>query len=199
MRIKRLFSSCVAVGMLSDYSRLNRRLWSDIKQVMSQDRLGRRWSKDHYSCGYTSYGSVDQLQHRFPSFGELEEKLSCEVEQFGKNQRWNTRGMQWQMTNCWANVMPEGVHHTSHLHPHATVSGVYYVSAPNRSVCLKLEDPRLPLMMSAPPREVYERVTPKKGMFVLFESWMRHEVPPNESRSPRVSVSFNYSLQAESL
>jgi uncharacterized protein (TIGR02466 family) len=30
------------------------------------------------------------------------------------------------------------------------------------------------------------------GSLVLFESWLRHAVPPNPSQSPRVSVSFNY-------
>jgi len=31
------------------------------------------------------------------------------------------------------------------------------------------------------------------GRLVLFESWLRHEVPPNPVNDERVSVSFNYS------
>jgi len=30
------------------------------------------------------------------------------------------------------------------------------------------------------------------GTLVLFESWLRHEVPPNPAASPRISISFNY-------
>jgi uncharacterized protein (TIGR02466 family) len=30
------------------------------------------------------------------------------------------------------------------------------------------------------------------GKVVLFESWLRHEVPPNPRDAERVSVSFNY-------
>ena len=30
------------------------------------------------------------------------------------------------------------------------------------------------------------------GTLVLFESWLRHAVPPNPAASPRISISFNY-------
>jgi uncharacterized protein (TIGR02466 family) len=30
------------------------------------------------------------------------------------------------------------------------------------------------------------------GKVVLFESWLRHEVPPNPAAAERVSISFNY-------
>jgi len=30
------------------------------------------------------------------------------------------------------------------------------------------------------------------GTVVLFESWLRHEVPPNRVNSERVSISFNF-------
>ena len=35
-------------------------------------------------------------------------------------------------------------------------------------------------------------LTARAGGFLLFESWLRHEVAANSSRSERVSVSFNY-------
>jgi len=30
------------------------------------------------------------------------------------------------------------------------------------------------------------------GSLLLFESWLRHEVVPNQARGERVSISFNY-------
>jgi uncharacterized protein (TIGR02466 family) len=33
---------------------------------------------------------------------------------------------------------------------------------------------------------------PQVGQIVLFESWLRHEVPANKSTKDRISVSFNY-------
>jgi uncharacterized protein (TIGR02466 family) len=31
------------------------------------------------------------------------------------------------------------------------------------------------------------------GTVLLFESWLRHEVPPNPVSAERVSISFNFS------
>jgi uncharacterized protein (TIGR02466 family) len=57
------------------------------------------------------------------------------------------------------------------------------------------------MMMAAPPRVkdsredistfVYE--SPKVGDVMLWESWLRHEVPMNMADDDRISVSFNYS------
>jgi len=35
-------------------------------------------------------------------------------------------------------------------------------------------------------------VTPKVGEVLLWESWLRHEVPMNMAEQERISVSFNY-------
>ena len=84
---------------------------------------------------------------------------------------------------------------------HAAISGTYYVALPKGASAIRFEDPRLPLMMAAPPRKPMARagnksfvtVEPKPGMLLLWESWLRHDVPLNEARGQRVSVSFNYS------
>jgi len=36
-------------------------------------------------------------------------------------------------------------------------------------------------------------VAPKVGDILLWESWLRHEVPLNMADEERISVSFNYS------
>ncbi|MCA6289000.1 MAG: hypothetical protein IM608_07125, partial [Phenylobacterium sp.] len=70
---------------------------------------------------------------------------------------------------------------------------------PGASV-LRLEDPRLALMMAAPPRRAdapeaertFVSLSPAPGSVFLWESWLRHEAPPNRARTPRISISFNY-------
>jgi uncharacterized protein (TIGR02466 family) len=55
--------------------------------------------------------------------------------------------------------------------------------------------------MAAPPRRAGARrarrpwvlMPARAGYYVLFESWLRHEVPPNPAAGERVSISFNYS------
>jgi uncharacterized protein (TIGR02466 family) len=71
---------------------------------------------------------------------------------------------------------------------------------PDGASALKLEDPRLPLMMAAPTRlpeapeseATFVYVQPADGTVLMWESWLRHEVTPNAARSPRISISFNY-------
>jgi uncharacterized protein (TIGR02466 family) len=104
------------------------------------------------------------------------------------------------MTDCWVNVMQQQVVHGLHLHPLATISGTYYVKTPRGCAGLKLEDPRLDRFMAAPPRRADSRaeyqpwvtIPAAAGNVVLFESWLRHEVPPNQATGERVSISFNY-------
>jgi uncharacterized protein (TIGR02466 family) len=65
---------------------------------------------------------------------------------------------------------------------------------------LKLEDPRLPMMMAAParpadapePLRTFVYAEPKPGGVFLWESWLRHEVVPGKGRGERISISFNY-------
>ncbi len=71
---------------------------------------------------------------------------------------------------------------------------------PDGASAIKFEDPRLPMMMAAPGRKSKARdelrsfiyVAPEIGDVLLWESWLRHEVPLNMSDDERISVSFNY-------
>ena len=80
------------------------------------------------------------------------------------------------------------------------ISGTTYVAMPEDTSALKLEDPRLQMMMAAPTRQKtapeelqpFIYVKPQVGDVLLWESWLRHEVPMNMSEEDRISVSFNY-------
>jgi uncharacterized protein (TIGR02466 family) len=83
------------------------------------------------------------------------------------------------------------------------ISGTYYVTVPVGAGDIRFEDPRLPMMMAAPPRKKSARpemknfvtITPRPGMLLLWESWLRHGVQPSRAKSQRISVSFNYRLE----
>jgi len=91
--------------------------------------------------------------------------------------------------------------HASHIHPHSVISGTTYVAMPEGASALKLEDPRSARMMAAPTRlktareelRTFIYAKPAVGDVLLWESWLRHEVPMNLSEEDRISVSFNYS------
>jgi uncharacterized protein (TIGR02466 family) len=104
------------------------------------------------------------------------------------------------MTDCWVNMMPPGTTHGLHLHPLSFISGTYYVRTPKGCPGIKFEDPRLDRFMAAPPRkarvqphnETFVTYPAEAGNVVLFESWLRHEVPANQVEEERISISFNY-------
>ena len=197
MKVRDHFSTPIAEGTLSGASALIKQLLKDIEAAQKEDRLGREWSNTNYRGGYTSYASLNNLHHRYPSFMAFEKALQKEAESFAKKLHWNLKGLSLRMTDCWANVMPKGTYHTLHLHPHSVLSGVFYLTTPPGSVPLKLEDPRMPFFMNAPQgKPMYVEVPARAGQFVMFESWLRHEVPPNQSQKPRVSISFNYTLES---
>ncbi len=49
--------------------------------------------------------------------------------------------------------MEQGGVHTAHIHPHSVISGTYYVAIPKGAAAIKFEDPRLAMMMAAPPKK----------------------------------------------
>jgi len=99
--------------------------------------------------------------------------------------------------------MEQGSVHTGHIHPHSVLSGTYYVTVPKAAAGLRFEDPRLPAMMAAPSKRAnagranqsFVTVTPPPGTLLLWESFLRHDVPPNRAHAPRISISFNYALR----
>ena len=90
--------------------------------------------------------------------------------------------------------------HTGHIHTNSVISGTYYVKVPDGAGPIVYEDPRLTQMMAAPPRKKtagpefksHVSFTPEALTVLLWESWLRHEVPLNRAQGERISVSFNY-------
>jgi uncharacterized protein (TIGR02466 family) len=136
-----------------------------------------------------------------PTFAALERAVDRHVARFTSALDLDVAGRKLAMTDCWVNVMRRGTAHGLHLHPLSTISGTYYVRTPRGCPGLKLEDPRLERMMAAPPRlasaarenKPWVVLPAEAGSVVLFESWLRHEVPAHLSAGERISVSFNYS------
>jgi len=197
-----LFPTLVYAAALQkgDWRAFNRQLLKECRQLREDDAAGRRWSLKNYAGGYTSYGSVHRLQGISPTFDALRRKLNHHVVVFAGALEWDLDGRELEMTDCWINIMPRHTVHSLHLHPHASLSGTYYVQVPAESPGIKFEDPRLDRFMAAPPRKLKARREARPwisfpasaGRLMLFESWLRHEVAPNRADAERISVSFNY-------
>ena len=168
--------------------------------IAEDDEAGQQWCEDNGYPGYTSYASLNDLPWRFPIFADLEKALDKHVAAFVKDLGFDLGDKKLKCGSFWINILPEGGTHASHIHPHSVISGTTYVSMPKGTSALKLEDPRLPMMMHAPLRvkdapqklQQFVYVKPTVGDVLLWESWLRHEVPMNMSEEERISVSFNY-------
>ncbi|MBN9513300.1 MAG: hypothetical protein J0H97_07845 [Alphaproteobacteria bacterium] len=202
MAIRALFPTLVYRASLIDGSwrRFNQDLADECQSLSLSDEAGRRWSARHYLGGYTSYGSLDRLHLVTSLFDKLRKKIDRHVKAYARDLHYDLSGRDLTMTDCWANLMPAGTVHSMHLHPASFISGTYYVSVPKGAGALKFEDPRLPHHMAAPPRQAdapesmrpFVNVPAKDGDLLLFESWLRHEVPPARFSGERISISFNY-------
>ncbi|MDO1558390.1 TIGR02466 family protein [Brevundimonas sp. 2R-24] len=177
--------------------------WDDLKRaclsLADEDRAGIRWCRENAYPGYTSYASLDDLPLRDPVFAELKRALDRHAALAAQAMHLDL-GRKPRLDSLWVNVLKPGGGHSGHIHPHSILSGTVYVALPDGASPLKLEDPRLPMMMARPtlsdeaPEEArpFVYLRPQPGDLVLWESWLRHEVPPNRARSVRISVSFNY-------
>lgn len=163
------------------------------RALAEEDVAGKRWSKAHGYRGYTSYASLNDLPLRDPVFADLKKLLDRHVAAFAKEAGFDLGGRKLKLDSLWVNVMKPGGTHSGHLHPHSVVSGTFYVAVPAGSGALKLEDPRLPMLMAAPPRDgTFVYAEPRDGALFLWESWLRHEVMTSTAKADRISVSFNY-------
>lgn len=168
--------------------------------IAEDDEAGQEWCEKNAYPGYTSYASLTDLGWRFPVFADMIKALDLHVASFAKDLEFNLDDRKLVLEDLWINILPEGGMHASHLHPHSVISGTTYVSMPEGTSALKLEDPRSSRMMAAPPRlkearremQTFVYVKPDVGDVLLWESWLRHEVPMNMAEDERISVSFNY-------
>jgi uncharacterized protein (TIGR02466 family) len=165
----------------------------------AEDGAGRAWSRDHGYRGYTSYASLGDLPQRDPAFHDLKRLLDREVRAFAKACHFDL-AKPLKLDSLWVNVLKPGGAHSGHIHPHSIVSGAFYVAVPPGSGALKLEDPRLAMLMAAPGRTAdapehllpFIYAEPAPGRVFLWESWLRHEVTPHAGKGDRISISFNY-------
>ena len=184
------------MGKAVDVGEIEASCWS----IAQDDEAGQDWCEENGYPGYTSYASLTDLGWRFPIFKDLVKVLDKHVAAFAKDLAFDLDGKKLKLDSLWVNILPQGGVHTSHIHPHSVISGTTYITMPDGASAIKFEDPRLAMMMAAPARKkdapdhlkAFTYVAPDVGDVLLWESWLRHEVPLNMADDERISVSFNY-------
>ena len=115
----------------------------------------------------------------------------------------------WQI-HAWANINRAGDYHDPHNHPHAYLSGTYYLKVPGegakkrqrsdvRPNAITFYDPRTGFNMGSIRNDPYVdpelTVMPKPGLLMMWPAALMHFVHPNLSDETRISLSFNIVLK----
>lgn len=166
------------------------------------DQAGHDWCEREGYPGYTSYASLDDLPVRAPAFADLIKQLDGFAHHFAEARFWDLGTARLNCDSLWINILGEGGTHSGHIHPNSVISGTCYIAMPSGAGRIKFEDPRLGMMMAAPPLKKdapedsarFAYLTPEPGDVLMWESWLRHEVLASRTEEPRISISFNYSV-----
>ncbi|MEO6247361.1 MAG: TIGR02466 family protein [Sphingomicrobium sp.] len=198
MITRALFPTLLYEADLTD-ERLQVELAHSIRTLAEDDNAGRRWSRDHGYRGYTSYASLADLPRRDPAFADLAKLLVKHAATFAANLAFDLPRKP-KLDSLWVNLLKSGGQHSGHIHPHSILSGTLYIEVPPNAGAIRFEDPRLTQMMAAPlrrpdapdDRRTFVTVSPRPGLLLLWESYLRHEVLPGTAKADRLSISFNF-------
>ena len=108
------------------------------------------------------------------------------VESFGKH------------NNVWININKKGDYNKRHTHPNSCMSGVFYITDTTSDIVFERPESidrfHIDSMLSKhnTPLSFHEvRYTPRRGMLIMFPSWLTHRVEPNTTDKTRISIAFN--------
>ena len=100
------------------------------------------------------------------------------------------------ISTSWFNRLEKNGSVDAHRHERSVISGAYYPKCENGSAPLKFESPLQSYAMNMnfikqTRFSTYTEVfMPSDGLLILFPSWLKHSVPPNQSNN-RYTLSFN--------
>ena len=104
----------------------------------------------------------------------------------------------FEITACWANIIPSGAAHRTHSHPNNYLSAIYYVQTQAGADTVNFHDPRAQTSIIRPPvteltADNTDQVVMKvdSGTLLVFPSYLQHSVESNSSDKERISISFN--------
>ena len=101
--------------------------------------------------------------------------------------------------NIFVSGMEKGDRHDRHCHPGALLSGVFYLECPKGSSDIIFFDPRshhdhrsgLTRIDTNDITSDMSKFPPTNGLFLIWESWIHHQVTVNESETTRTTLVFN--------
>lgn len=192
------FPTVLQVSKIDDASELNHRLVAAIHDVRS------RWpcaKPETWSCNLYTTLAHPQSRELLSSapFSDLEPIIVREATHFGQELGLQVDKYPPRVTDFWVNILDKGHAQDIHRHPNSIISGVYYVQVSEDAGDLILHAPAddelfPPIERVNPLNAATQQLKPVTGQMLLFRSWLRHSVMPNQSEEERISVAFDICL-----
>jgi len=187
MHIDYFFPTAISV---SKNTQLATQLMPVAKKYLADDSfITNTWS---YKNTYTADGGLSTFDDIAPFKEFIEQAGHNYLTELGYDVSDLTFSVQ-----IFASEMRENDSHAAHTHPNSLLSGVFYLQVPPGSAPIVFDDPRsFRKFVSLPKLDNstnWERVhfVPEDGLFLIWESWITHEVPRNFSKDGRITLVFN--------
>ena len=127
------------------------------------------------------------------------------IENVMNDMNWDKEKQTAKISNMWAIINTGGSANLRHQHGNSTISGAYYVRAPQDCGDIVFYDPRPAPIYSYPNvksvnflNAQVNGISPVEGALILFPSFLDHSVNENKSNEERIVISFNISLSIKS-
>jgi len=188
------FSTPVWTSKFEEYEEVNNEIYKYIKKLQQNDTSGiiksniKGWhSKD--------FNLKENEPQNFINF------ISPSIEQVMTDMNWEKEKQTIKISNMWAIINKGGSTNLRHQHGNSTISGAYYVRAPENCGEIVFYDPR-PAPIYSYPKAISSNllnaqvngISPKEGALVLFPSYVDHSVNENKSNEERIVISFNIKI-----
>ena len=149
--------------------------------------------EDFKRKGVTSFKNCNLLDHsEWWPIADAIHRFAAEL----MSPEWDVSGL--RICNMWATIYPRGAWVPEHIHSTFTISGVFYVKAPEDCGEIGFKDPGWVAKVACnngestfPIDGTRKRIEPRTGDLLLFPSWLPHYTEPNKSEEDRIIVSFN--------
>ena len=189
------FSTPVWTVQIDNYKNVNEEMHTYIKELQNKDQIG--ISKSNLKGWHSKDFNLNERQPQ--NFISL---IYSSIEQVMHDMNWDKQKQIAKINNMWAIINTGGSANLRHQHGNSTISGAYYVRAPENAGDIIFYDPRPAPIYSYPnavaPNSLNAQIngiSPKEGALVLFPSYLDHSVNENKSNEERIVISFNIRVQ----
>ena len=189
------FPTPVWALQIDNYKNINEEMYNYIKELQNKDQIG--ISKSNKKGWHSKDFNLNEKQpQNFISF------IYSSIEQVMHDMNWDKQKQIAKINNMWAIINTGGSANLRHQHGNSTISGAFYVRAPENAGDIIFYDPRPAPIYSHPnalsPNSLNAQVngiSPKEGALILFPSYLDHSVNENKSNEERIVISFNLRVQ----